>query len=67
MKFYDKHFPLVNVKNHYVCLKKTWITKEILKSRKTKNKLYRKFLNMISYYITSILMNQRVILDKPGN
>ena len=67
MKFYDKHFPLVNVKNHYVCLKMPWITKEILKSRKTKNKLYRKFLNMISYYITSILMNQRVILDKPGN
>ena len=44
MKVHDKHLPLVNVKNHYVSLKKTWITKGILKSRKTKNKLYRKFL-----------------------
>lgn len=44
MKVYDKHLPLVNVKNHYVSLIKPWITKGILKSRKTKNKLYRKFL-----------------------
>ena len=28
MKVYDKHLPLVNVKNHYVSPKKPWITKD---------------------------------------
>jgi len=46
-KLYDKNMPLVKTKNKRKknnSQKIPWITKGILKSRKTKNKLYKKFI-----------------------
>ena len=45
-KLYDKNMPLVKIKNKRKnnSQKIPWITKGILKSRKTENKLYKKFI-----------------------
>jgi len=45
MERYDKCLPTVSVTENYISTKKPWITKGILKCRKVKNKLYRKFLS----------------------
>ena len=45
-KLYEKNIPLIKTKNkrNIDNQKIPWVTKGILKSRKTKNKLYKKFL-----------------------
>ena len=43
MKAYNTCLPLVNVKDTYVNMKKPWITKGILKSRKTKTSFIENF------------------------
>ena len=45
-KYYDKNIPLVRTK--YKKVKNPWITKGILKSIKTRNKLYKKSLKKMS-------------------
>ena len=43
-KFYDKNFPLVTSKENTKSNKMPWITKAILRSIRTRNKLYKLYL-----------------------
>ena len=68
---FNKHFPIKVVKlKDNICPKKPWITNGLIKSTKTKTKLYRKFLckptefNRTKYKIFRNILNQEKAFSK---
>ena len=61
---YDKHFPLQKVKINQKNQQKPWITRGIVKSSKTKQKLYNKYLKNKSPTNKSNYTNFKHLFEK---